>query len=167
MLTPRQQLLAAIIDAIGGVDLTRFRDRLLLQKRVFLLMVKGIDLGYSFSWYLRGPYCPALTKDAFAVDEEMRRVSPMWTGFATMPATLKQGIADVRNAFGAYWNDPEQLELLASVLFLVKSTGELDPKVIAKSLHELKPRFDLHKIGASIQWLRENKLVHANQSVHP
>jgi uncharacterized protein YwgA len=46
--------------------LNRFRDRLRLQKGVYLLQ-EAFDMhtDYRFSWYLRGPYSPALTKVAF------------------------------------------------------------------------------------------------------
>lgn len=42
-----------------------FNDRLRLQKFVYLLQAHGIYLGYDFSWYLRGPYCTALTTRGF------------------------------------------------------------------------------------------------------
>lgn len=37
-------------------------DRVIIQKKVYLLQQKGIDLGYEYNWYLKGPYSPTLTK---------------------------------------------------------------------------------------------------------
>lgn len=38
-----------------------FDDRLICQKKVYLLQSLGTDLGYSYNWYVRGPYSPSLT----------------------------------------------------------------------------------------------------------
>lgn len=49
-------------------SLDMFSDRLRFQKMVYLLQAFGIYLGYDFSWYLRGPYCPSLTVNGFALE---------------------------------------------------------------------------------------------------
>lgn len=51
-------------------DISRFDDRLIAQKLVCLLELKGIDLGYSCSLYVRGPYSPDLTQDLYAHTRE-------------------------------------------------------------------------------------------------
>ena len=45
--------------------LATFRDRLLLQKGVYLLQECGMPTDFSYNWYLRGPYSPGLTEAAF------------------------------------------------------------------------------------------------------
>ncbi len=47
-----------------------FNKRLLLQKNIYLLQSFGVDLGYSYNWYLRGPYCSDLASDAFEIAED-------------------------------------------------------------------------------------------------
>lgn len=44
-----------------GIKKDSFDDRLLCQKKVYLLQSLGIDLGYTYNWYVRGPYSPSLT----------------------------------------------------------------------------------------------------------
>ena len=39
----------------------RFDERLICQKKVYLLQSLGTNLGYTYNWYVRGPYSPALT----------------------------------------------------------------------------------------------------------
>ena len=39
-----------------GVSKDAFDDRLLTQKKVFLLQELGVNLGYAYNWYVRGPY---------------------------------------------------------------------------------------------------------------
>ena len=38
-----------------------FEDRLICQKKIYLLQSLGTDLGYTYNWYVRGPYSPSLT----------------------------------------------------------------------------------------------------------
>lgn len=38
-----------------------FDDRLISQKKIYILQALGTDLGYEYNWYLRGPYSPSLT----------------------------------------------------------------------------------------------------------
>ena len=56
-------------------------DRKLVQKAVFLAKHAGVDLGYSYGWYVYGPYSPALTRDYFALDESLQteETSTTWT----------------------------------------------------------------------------------------
>ncbi|WP_322073098.1 hypothetical protein [Burkholderia cepacia] len=43
-------------------------DRMALQKVVYLGQIFGADLGYRYSWYVRGPYSPNLTQDYYALN---------------------------------------------------------------------------------------------------
>ncbi|MEM3292996.1 MAG: hypothetical protein QXO81_01345 [Metallosphaera sp.] len=43
-----------------------FDDRLRLQKYVFIMEKLGLNLGYSFNEYLRGPYSPDLAMDYYS-----------------------------------------------------------------------------------------------------
>lgn len=45
--------------------LVKFDDRLILQKVVYLLQESGLEMGYRYHWYLRGPYSTGLTDDAY------------------------------------------------------------------------------------------------------
>jgi len=59
-------LLRLLMDRLGvEPELRTFRDRLLLQKGVYLLQECGMSTGFSYNWYLRGPYSPGLTEAAF------------------------------------------------------------------------------------------------------
>ena len=43
-----------------------FDDRIICQKKIYLLQSLGTDLGYSYNWYLRGPYSPALANYVYS-----------------------------------------------------------------------------------------------------
>lgn len=63
--------LGLVLKQVPGSDFSMgtFQDRLKLQKTVYLLQAFGVYLGYDFSWYLRGPYCPVLTTNGFILQE--------------------------------------------------------------------------------------------------
>ena len=62
---PSVKLLSSLASAGESLKLELFEDRLALQKVTYLLQEAGVVLGYDFTWYVRGPYSPSLTKDAY------------------------------------------------------------------------------------------------------
>ncbi|MFZ2196989.1 MAG: hypothetical protein WAV13_04585, partial [Thermodesulfovibrionales bacterium] len=66
----RRLLLKAISDSFGGLLIDNFDNRLILQKRFYLLQKFGVDLGYRYNWYAHGPYCPTLTEDAYRLQTD-------------------------------------------------------------------------------------------------
>jgi uncharacterized protein YwgA len=64
--------LALVLNDLGvPFDLGTFSQRFNIQKKIYLAQIAGVDLGYRFSWYLRGPYSTGLTEDAFALKDEI------------------------------------------------------------------------------------------------
>jgi uncharacterized protein YwgA len=79
----RLKKLAKLIRALEDAGIYRFKidlfeDRLKLQKIVYIAKHFGIDLGYTFNEYIRGPYSPELADDYYKLkdiwDEEIRRL---------------------------------------------------------------------------------------------
>src|SRR5262245_54613820 len=120
----RQRIgLKLALDALGHeLDLSDFDLRLILQKTVYLIQASKVDLGYSFGWYLRGPYSPGLTRDAFALKAELAQGGDELKDWKLEHPSLDR-LAKLREAIQAI--PPEmrarRLELLASVLFLVRT----------------------------------------------
>ena len=54
-------------DSIDTID-----DRKRVQKAVYLGQLSGVDLGYRFGWYLKGPYSPSLSKDYYALADSLQ-----------------------------------------------------------------------------------------------
>lgn len=59
--------LGYILKHVPGYEFSvdSFGDRLRFQKLVYLLQAFGINRGYDFAWYLRGPYCSLAAHDGF------------------------------------------------------------------------------------------------------
>lgn len=101
----RQIGLKLVMDKLDlPVTVDSFDDRLILQKAIYLAEASGVRLGYYYRWYLRGPYCPAVAEDGFAVAADSHRALMIpgdgdltlplrrsWTAFASswlaLPAT--------------------------------------------------------------------------------
>lgn len=151
MLSTRQRHLYAITELWGGLRLRTFRDRLLLQKRMFFVALSGIELGYSHSWYLRGPYSPALTRDAFNIDETLHASS---VPVPELSPKLVDKLRELAESFGNEWNDDRHMELYASLCYLsgIYKTTELG--FLSEKLHELKSEISREDAARAVEVLR-------------
>lgn len=104
------------------LSLETFDNRMAIQKVIYLCQAAGVHLGYRYNWYLRGPYSPDLTRDAFALRSIRNSEFD-----DTMGCKLDdESILKLGNIKPLWQAKPEGdrpcwLELLASVLFLRRS----------------------------------------------
>ena len=62
----RLAALKLVLNELGETsDISSVSERLRLQKAVYLTQALGLNLGYHYSWYLRGPYSTSLTQDYY------------------------------------------------------------------------------------------------------
>src|SRR5712692_9178371 len=117
----RQQIgLKLTLDALGlPLQLDSFDDRMALQKTIYLCQLGGIHLGYRYNWYLRGPYSPDLTRDAFALRTNQNSEFDETAGWKLDEASI-QRLKKISPLWESQRKDERArwLELLASVLFL-------------------------------------------------
>src|SRR5207253_11490502 len=71
------------------IDLRTFSNRLNVQKKIYLAQIAGIDLGYRFGWYIRGPYSTGLTQDAFTLKDEISSGDTEQEGYRLHPTVTK------------------------------------------------------------------------------
>lgn len=61
-------VLKLLLDQAGvGSDISTIDHRKSIQKTIQLSKSYGVDLGYSFSWYVKGPYSTSLTRDYYGL----------------------------------------------------------------------------------------------------
>jgi len=130
------------------LELTTFGDRLRLQKLIYIIQMGGLDLGYRYNWYLRGPYCPGLTRDAFLLKEEITAGEEAYTGYE-----LSEQAQKTLCAAKAIWSPEEGsesptnewLELLASLHYLKNVAywpgNNVTKRRVFEKLVEAKPHF--------------------------
>jgi hypothetical protein len=164
----RQQIgLKLTLDALGhDLDLSDFDRRLILQKTIYLVQATKVDLGYTFRWYLRGPYSPGLTRDAFALKAELTQSADELKDWKLDPVSL-QRLAQLRKVFGAIPAESRmrRLELLASVHFLLQTRQAKSSDVAGMRAVLLRNEKDFSEtdIRQAIEDLAQHDLLPPNQ----
>jgi len=54
--------IAVFLRELNCFNIDSLENRIIVQKKIFLTEKMGLNLGYAFSWYIHGPYCPQLTE---------------------------------------------------------------------------------------------------------
>lgn len=142
---PKLIALQLFLNELGvPSEINSLKDRVRVQKAVYLGQLSGIDLGYRFSWYLRGPYCPKLTKDYFELEgaissgedefEKMRLKTSIKEKLGKISPLLKKPET-------SSLEEEEWLELVASCHYLIKIRG-CNKEETLETLREEKPRLN-------------------------
>jgi uncharacterized protein YwgA len=168
-------LLKLVLDRIGfgDIEIDKFDKRKTLQKKIYLLQLTGVDLGYRYNWYVRGPYCPTLANDTFALREEIKYDSEFNNYELNLKTKSKFDVLDTITCLPdtPETNEPEWLELLASLHYLKHIAywaGKDNPQFgeVFEKLIKSKPHFKNKKDLAKAAWkrLNDNGLV-ANKTI--
>ena len=122
-------ILNSIWEKLGSPSLNSFSDRLILQKKVFLLQEMGLNTNYTFRKYLYGPYSSTLTKDSFKVDikKEMPSDNEDQEEIFEKLKKLEEG----------HENDSSWFELLGTIVYLKNKEG--------KSKEEIRQEISVEK----------------------
>lgn len=146
-MTDRIRQLASVVRALDRTSLEDFRARLVFQKRVYLLQQLGADLGYRYNWYLRGPYAPDLTRDAFL----LARTSQPKSG-TTPSAATAAAIKRLKRWAGHRFNDARWLELAASLHYLM--SAKIDSAAVRKAIQRKMPSVGPRELAAATNEVR-------------
>lgn len=151
----RTLVLGALLKRIGNFNLCTFKGRLVLQKTIYLLQSYGLNLGYTFTWYIHGPYSPQLTKDAFRLQEIYSEIPAAEFTDSNIENRLKKFITFLSDRK----TDGDWLEQLACTHFLkALNPEESEEKIITKVLnHEY--HFTKEQCKRAWSYLAENKLL--------
>jgi hypothetical protein len=154
----RQIGLKLVMDQLDQqVKVDTFEDRLILQKTVYLADAAGVHLGYFFRWYLRGPYCPDVADDGFAVALDVAWKLDDSNRWNLDGASCKR-LVELRPLLTG--EDRAQLalslELLASVHYLIERKQVKDTSVdaITRKLHACDKPFSQDQVAGALQELR-------------
>jgi uncharacterized protein YwgA len=160
----RQQIgLKLALDVLGlPLVLDTFGDRMTIQKEIYLSQAAGIHLGYRYNWYLRGPYSPDLTRDAFELRARQRSEFDETVGWNLDDESIRklENLKSLWSHVGTF-ERPRWLELLASVHFLLKTrqaSSENIPNLRA-ILEKNSKFFSEEEIQQAIQELKQHELL--------
>ena len=128
------------------VEKDTFDERLLSQKKIFLLENLGVEIGYSYNWYIRGTYSPDLTSYIFANLDMLREQD---LSKYSLSENVKEKIEIVN---GLANKKPDSLdtsswyELLASIFYIrkmwKKNNDDAFPTLIKYKPKYTKDQFD-------------------------
>jgi hypothetical protein len=143
----RKKVIAFFKELGFAFDISRFDDRLIAQKLVCLLEFRGIDLGYSCSLYVRGPYSPDLTQDLYAFTREFENLE---TG-ARLNTAEKETAGELYRIFGL---KPVPLEVGATYGYYA-IRKDCDPLEAFRQVKRLKPFYSEAQIALGISKAKE------------
>ncbi len=127
----REHVLGGFLKRITNFDPEKFPQsfdaRLIVQKTIYLLQ-RGFqgNLGYSFSWYLHGPYSPSLAADAYKLVHVYKETPTL----EFVDSKLEERFQGFLKFIEPHKRDDEWLELAASMLFSYRKLmrrGKVDP----------------------------------------
>ena len=147
--------LKLILRHLGTENIDTVEERMAVQKAVYLTQVVGVPLGYSYGWYLKGPYSPSLTKDYYALGSEAAD---------ELDATIKPKVKELLDKIKQLSDEqidgmkkPQKLELLASLHYLM-AYSKLTPSQVKKTIEEKKYHLSKH-VDDGVRLLKNYSLV--------
>lgn len=149
------------------LDMGSFDRRLVVQKAAYLAQAAGVGLGYYFRWYLRGPYSPDLTSDAFSIQDELAANNDEAETWELDPSSRSK-LGDLKPLLSSpsEKDRARSLELLASIHYLVSRNqvkGE-DSREVQVVLKRNAKDYSLSEIDQALAHLREHDLFSTQQS---
>lgn len=120
----------------------KFEHRIIMQKLAYLLQLKGVELGFEFNPYVRGPYSPQLAKQIFDNREIFEKLQTS--------AKLSTKEAEIANEFSEVFDlKASMLEIAATYLYFAfeRKENELDA---VRHLKQLKPFFSEAQVAVAI-----------------
>lgn len=147
-----------------------FKDRLVVQKVVYLAQAAGLDLGYYYGWYIRGPYCSAVADDLFAALDDPNGIEDAYKNWSLGERANKKlrPVKNLLNWEGANSSTnsgntivARRLELLASVHYLVarKQVKNHGPKTITQKLKNCNKNFTQEEVSKAQKALKSAALL--------
>jgi hypothetical protein len=124
IMDPKIEVLDLFLEELGeDRSIEGIENRLRLQKAVYLGQLFGVDLGYRYSWYVRGPYSPPLTQDYYKLAESTAGERSGKVLRPDLAAKLQRARLLLSVPAGVDLGKPHWYELLASLHYLYKVSG--------------------------------------------
>jgi uncharacterized protein YwgA len=143
----RKKIIAIFRKLDFQLDISQFDDRLIAQKIVCLLELKGLKLGYPYSIYVRGPYSPDLTMDLYQFTDEFQELKTE----SRLNSHEKEAADNLNRLFGL---KPVLLEVGATYGYYVKREN-CNPLEALKRVKQLKPFYSQAQIATGVSKAKE------------
>lgn len=153
------KLLGGLLKRVGNYDPNKvkrdFNQRLILQKTIYILQKGfGIDLGYHFSLYIKGPYSPSLAKDGYELIGNYERLPRLRFTDPKYEQKFTQFLAFLE----PMKNDETKLELCADLLYFYNNTTQ-DSEELFELVKRRNFKFDEKLYEEMFNYLKEFHLL--------
>lgn len=128
-----------------------FDDRLVSQKKIYLLQELGLDIGYAYNWYIRGPYSSDLTSYIFNNLDMLKEQDLSKYQISNFAQQTLDIVNSLENQKPASLSVPSWYELLASVLYIIKNWGNSNAY---ESLIEHKPQYNKEEYDKAVEAIK-------------
>lgn len=119
-----------------------FQDKLVIQKVIYLLQLKGVKTGFNYGLYVRGPYSPALTKEMYAHKQEFEHLK-------TNIELTQREREDIRELKELFDFKPGLLEVAATYAYFAYGRKQ-DPLTAIKNVRIIKGFYPEAQISVGI-----------------
>jgi len=113
-----------------------YRWRFLTQKTAFLAKALGMDISYSFTIYVSGPYSRELNCDYYPF-ENKTKINNLQTDYVLTP--LDVSILERIKACCDLYENQSLMESTSTIVFLMKENPQYNDENIFGSMRQLKP----------------------------
>ena len=140
-----------------------FDDRIICQKKIYLLQSLGTDLGYSYSWYLRGPYSPALANYVYSNAELLSSTNfDDYKISESVTENIKR-VNDLEKQRPTDLSLSSWYELLASLIYIEKNRDSWkikdDEDALFDALMKQKPQFDIEQCRNAFSVIKRESFI--------
>jgi uncharacterized protein YwgA len=116
------KLLAALREMNYKIKTDTFGDRLIFQKKTYLIQEMGVKIGNTFGWYLHGPYSREAANDEFQLVPIQNNIDTGNLLTAEEKGLIKK-LEKILEEAGTVFpdkNEADLLEMLASLNFILR-----------------------------------------------
>lgn len=146
-------ILSGVLKRIGNYSMGSFKDRLIFQKTVYFLQEFGINFGYSFNWYVYGPYSPELTRSGY----KMKNIADT-PKIKFINPKFERDLNNLQKFLGNNKNNADWLELIASVHFLKNKSIALSKRQVIDTIINKQTHFTEEECEKAFEYLERWRL---------
>lgn len=155
----RVQVLGGLLHRIGNYHsksfATDFSERLILQKTIYLMQTFDLFIGYHFNWYLKGPYCPQLAKDAYDLSNTYEELPEI----TFVGASAENRFQKFMSFINGHFIDTDWLEAIASIHYLYHRGTAKDQDLIFNTIKNKMPALKKSDFNSYWKILNENGMI--------
>jgi uncharacterized protein YwgA len=154
----RLVVLKRFVEALGEpADISSIDARKRFQKAVYLGQLSGVDLGYRYGWYVRGPYSTSLTRDYYALSSAIEAGDQ-----PPDDTTLKPNVAQRLAAIRPLLTVPPDVQLETSDWYELLASWHYLSKVSRKTSEQATETMQREKVRLVPYIARANQVLQEN-----